>query len=69
MLAPDQRRSQTLFCVEDASILEMSYDQIKQLYYQNPTFGFYFLKLSTARLFDNIERLERTLAERDSEIK
>src|SRR5262245_19111283 len=69
MLAPDQRRTQTLFCVEDGSILEMSYDQIKQIYYQNPKFGFYFLRLSTARLFDNIERLERTLAERDSEIK
>ena len=32
-------------------ILSVSYDQVEQLYVQNPAFGFYFLKLSTARLF------------------
>jgi hypothetical protein len=30
---------------------------------QNPAFGFYFLKLVTARLFENINRLEQRLAQ------
>ena len=68
MLAPSRMRTQTLECTEDGAILEIAYERIEELYYQNPKFGFYFLRLSTARLFENIARLERTLAERDSEI-
>ena len=68
MLAPARMRTQTLGCTENGSVLEISYDEIEELYYQNPTFGFYFLRLSSARLFENIGKLERTLAERDQEI-
>jgi hypothetical protein len=68
MLAPSRMRTQTLECTENGEVLEISYDKIEQLYYQNPKFGFYFLRLSTGRLFDNIGRLERALAERDREI-
>jgi len=46
----------------------ISYEKIEELYYQNPKFGFYFLRLSTARLFDNIKRLESALHERDEEV-
>ena len=46
----------------------MPYSRIEQLYYQNPTFGFYFLKLSSARLFENIAQLEHQLAESAGEI-
>jgi CRP-like cAMP-binding protein len=67
MLAPGRTRTQTVTCTQDAAILEMSYSRIEQLYFQNPRFGFYFLNLSTARLFENIASLERKLAERDSE--
>jgi len=61
MLAPDNRRTATLECVEDGKVLSITYEQVEQLYYQNPTFGFYFLRLATARLFDNINRLESEL--------
>ncbi len=61
MLAPDNRRTATLECIEDGDALSISYDQVEQLYYQNPTFGFYFLRLATARLFDNIQRLQSDL--------
>src|SRR5690606_574068 len=43
LLAPGRRRTQTLECVESGSLLEIGYDRIEELYYQNPTFGFYFL--------------------------
>jgi hypothetical protein len=61
MLAPDNRRTATLECIEDGEALSITYEQVEQLYYQNPTFGFYFLRLATARLFDNISRMESEL--------
>jgi cyclic nucleotide-binding protein len=62
MLAPDNRRTATLECIESGQALSITYEQVEQLYYQNPTFGFYFLRLATARLFDNISRLESEVA-------
>lgn len=67
MLAPARTRTQTLECLEGGTLLEIGYDKIKELYYENPSFGFFFLSLSSARLFDNIRRLETALAERDEE--
>ncbi len=61
MLAPDNRRTATLECIEEGDALSITYEQVEQLYYQNPTFGFYFLRLSTERLFDNIRRMESEL--------
>ena len=62
LLAPNQSRTQTLECVEDGELLQITYEQVKQLCYQNPQFGFYFLQLTTRRLFENIASLERELA-------
>jgi hypothetical protein len=64
MLAPDNRRTATLECIEAGNVLSITYEQVEELYYQNPTFGFYFLRLATARLFDNVGRLESELAKR-----
>ena len=44
MLAPDNRRTATLECIEDGNVLSITYEQVEELYYQNPTFGFYFLR-------------------------
>jgi hypothetical protein len=66
MLAPDNRRTATLECIEEGGALSITYEQVEQLYYQNPSFGFYFLRLTTARLFDNIGRLESELARQHS---
>lgn len=63
MLSPSNVRTQTLECIKSGRILSVSYDQVEQLYVQNPSFGFYFLKLVTARLFENIERLDQRLAQ------
>jgi CRP/FNR family transcriptional regulator, cyclic AMP receptor protein len=62
LFAPDRSRTQTLACIEDGELTKISYEQVKQLYYQNPQFGFYFIQLTTRRLFENIARLERELA-------
>ncbi len=66
MLAPDNRRTATLECIEEGDVLSITYEQVQELYYQNPTFGFYFLRLATARLFDNVTRMEAELTRRQA---
>jgi len=61
LLAADKRRTQTLECVEGGEVMVATYAQVKQIYYQNPEFGFYFLELTSARLFQNMARLEAEL--------
>jgi CRP/FNR family cyclic AMP-dependent transcriptional regulator len=62
-LSPDNRRTQTLECLEDGEVLTISYDELRQLYFQNPEFGFYFLRLTSERMFQNMAMMERELAE------
>ena len=62
LFALNKSRTQTLECIGDGELMRISYEQVKQLYYQNPQFGFYFIQLTTRRLFENIARLERELA-------
>jgi hypothetical protein len=57
-LSPENRRTQTLECIEGGEVLNISYDEVRQLYFQNPEFGFYFLRLTSERMFKNMERLE-----------
>ena len=61
-LSPDNKRTQTLECLESGEVLSITYDEVRQLYFQNPEFGFYFLRLTTERLFTNMERMENEIA-------
>jgi CRP/FNR family cyclic AMP-dependent transcriptional regulator len=61
-LAPENRRTQTLECIEGGEILTIRYDDLRQLYFQNPEFGYYFLRLTSERLFQNVAALEREVA-------
>ncbi|MBI4275243.1 MAG: cyclic nucleotide-binding domain-containing protein [Rhizobiales bacterium] len=63
-LTPENRRTQTVECVESGQVLTISYDKVRELYFQNPTFGFYFLRLTSERLLANNARLEKLLEER-----
>ncbi|HZP68786.1 MAG TPA: cyclic nucleotide-binding domain-containing protein [Pseudolabrys sp.] len=65
-LAPDNRRTQTIECVEDGEVLTATYQQVKELYFQNPQFGFFFLRLTSERLFDNIRRLEQDIVRKNA---
>jgi len=58
LIAPDSKRTLTFECIEDGELLTISYEQVKQLYFQNPKFGFYFLQLISRRLFQDIARLQ-----------
>src|ERR1700743_394367 len=63
MLSPQKARTQTLEGIEAGLILSVSYNKVEDLYVQNPAFGFYFLRLASARLFQNIGTLEQRLAQ------
>lgn len=65
LLAPGNRRTQTIECIEDGEVLTATYQQVKELYFQNPQFGFYFLRLTSERLFDNIKRLEQDIVRKN----
>jgi hypothetical protein len=54
LLDSDQARTATVECMESGQLLRISYDQVKQLYVQDPKFGFYFLHLVSKRLFHNL---------------
>ena len=58
LIAPDNKRTLTFECIEDGDLLTISYDHVKELYFQNPEFGFYFLQLISQRLFKDIDRLQ-----------
>ncbi|HWV51272.1 Crp/Fnr family transcriptional regulator [Pseudorhodoplanes sp.] len=58
MLSPDKVRTQSAVCVDGGQILTITYDQVRQLFFQNPKFGYYFMQLSARRLFENLQRVQ-----------
>ena len=62
LLTRKHGRTQTLECTEAGILLQISYGQVEQLFFQNARFGFYFLQLIAHRLLQNNERLEMELA-------
>jgi CRP/FNR family cyclic AMP-dependent transcriptional regulator len=68
LISPGNVRTQTVECIEDGQVLSASYQLVKELYFQNPEFGFYFLKLTSERLFQNIGRLEDELARKNAQL-
>jgi Cyclic nucleotide-binding domain len=65
-LVPDDTRTATLECMDEAVVLRISYEQMKQLYFENPNFGFYLMRLASQRLLREIARLESEAAIRAS---
>jgi cyclic nucleotide-binding protein len=65
LISPDNLRTQTVECIEDGQVLVATYQQVKELYFQNPEFGFYFLQLAAGRLFENMRNLEAELARKN----
>ena len=62
-LSKNNRRTQTVECIESGEVLTITYDKLLEIYFQNPEFGYYFLRLSSDRLMQNITRLEGVIEE------
>jgi CRP-like cAMP-binding protein len=61
IVAPENLRTQTFKCTKSGEILSIGYDRVKELYFQNPRFGFYFLDLIAKRLIANNVELQNKL--------
>lgn len=66
LLTPDNRRTQTVVCTQGGHVLSITYDKVRELYFENPEFGFHFLRLTSQRLLQNVGRLEAQLAARQT---
>ncbi len=68
-LSPRNRRTQTVECVESGKVLTITYDKLLELYFTNPEFGYYFLRLSSERLLANLARLEKIIEQNKEVIR
>jgi CRP/FNR family transcriptional regulator, cyclic AMP receptor protein len=50
LFAPDQTRTLTAVCEDDCRLATISRDKALELYYQNPKFGFFLLRLMSGYL-------------------
>jgi len=62
-VAPKNRRTQTVKCIENGDVLTITYETLLELYFQNPEFGYYLQCLTSERLIQNISRLEGVVEE------
>ena len=60
--APDGRRTLSARCIDDCEVLAIDESTVRQLYFQNPEFGFEVIGLVASRLSADIRRLEQSLA-------
>jgi len=65
---PNNKRTATVESLENGEVLTITYDRLLELYFQNPEFGYYFLRLTTERLMQNIARLEAANAENKAKL-
>jgi hypothetical protein len=57
LFTPNGRRIMTVRCKTDVQAATIGYEQVKELYFQNPQFGFKLLHLIVARLQGNSEMM------------
>ena len=58
LVAEDQSRTLSLVSLSAGQLLTISYEEVRRLYFQDPQFSFYLLKLISRRLLSDLHRLE-----------
>ena len=64
LFSPSHQRSHTVRCVTACTVLEIHESTVRQLYFQNPSFGIHLIELLAANFSADIARAERLLRER-----
>lgn len=54
IFSADQVRTAGAICVDPCSLLAISAERVRELYFQNPEFGFYLVGLITRRLMEDL---------------
>ena len=60
--SPDRRRRLTARCAESSTVLSIDESTVKQLYFQNPAFGFKMIELVASRFAADVDRANAGLA-------
>jgi hypothetical protein len=68
-VTPGNKRTQTVECVEDGTVMTITYDRLLEVYFGYPDFGYYFLRLTSDRLLQNNARLEAALEQYKVELQ
>jgi len=68
-VTPGNRRTQTVECIEDGSVMTITYDRLLEVYFGYPDFGYFFLRLTSDRLLQNNARLEGTIEQLRGELQ
>jgi CRP/FNR family transcriptional regulator, cyclic AMP receptor protein len=61
-VTPDSTRTQSVQCIDAAELLVIGYNELRQQYFQNPRFGFWFMQLASRRLLRDADALRVTPA-------
>jgi cyclic nucleotide-binding protein len=64
-ISPTKQRTQSVKCIEDGEVLTITYERLTEIYFENSEFGYFFLRLVSGRLLQNLARLEG-LVEQDN---
>ena len=59
LFSPEHVRTHTVRCVTRCVVLSIHESTVRQLYFQNPAFGFHLIELLAARLSTDVDRAER----------
>jgi len=68
-VTPNNKRTQTVECIEDGAVMTITYDRLLEVYFEYPDFGYFFLRLSSDRLLQNIARLEASVEDYKLKLK
>jgi CRP/FNR family cyclic AMP-dependent transcriptional regulator len=69
IFSPTMERSMSATCVTDVEALYMPTDAVLKLYYQNPEFGVYLVRLITRRLLQDTHLLGSMINERTDQLE
>jgi CRP/FNR family cyclic AMP-dependent transcriptional regulator len=61
IFSPFKTRTQTAECLTEGEVYTISESKITQLYFQNPTFGYYLIQLVIKRFIENFEKEQARL--------
>ncbi len=61
LFSPDRIRTSTVRCVSPCTVLRIHDSTVRQLYFQDPAFGFHLIDLLAKRLSGDVQRAQRML--------
>jgi Cyclic nucleotide-binding domain len=68
-ISPTNQRTQSVECIEDGQVLYITYEKLTEIYFENAEFGYFFLRLVSDRLLQNLSRLEVVIEQDNAKLQ